>query len=68
MMSIPLFSKLSKMQVTKIFSTMERKYCNRGQIFVREGRPSTHLYIVYEGEFEQYKSFAVDKDKEPFDP
>lgn len=47
---------------------MERKTCIRGQVLAKEGKPCNQIFILYQGEFEQYKSFPVEKENAPFTP
>lgn len=44
---------MGKKVIERLYNTMEKRICLRGQVLARQGKPCDKLVIIYDGEFEK---------------
>jgi CRP-like cAMP-binding protein len=60
LMTLPAFSKLSKVILTKITHNLSEKLYSRGQVVFHEGDEANQIYIIKEGECKLRKALPVE--------
>ena len=58
--NVAFMNPMSRTQILRAIIGLEKKSCIRGQVICKEGAPATHVYIVFEGEFELTKLAKLD--------